>query len=269
MGRNLFLALIMSPFLLWQIPSEAQAPIPADPHVLQQSGQATRSQLPALIKILVWNIQKAQAGEAWQNDFLSLSSKSDLVLLQEGYRIETFNHATSQLRGFLWSFVTSFFHQGYETGVVIGSPSQPLKTFWLRSPGREPFVDSPKMTILSEFDLPERDDHLLVANIHAINFVTNGTFYEQITPVLKAIEQHRGPVLFAGDFNTWNSARFTFVETRAAQLGLKIINFPEDPRRLVLDHVFYRGLKPQKARVLNQIESSDHFPLHLELSVEN
>lgn len=268
MVRTWLNAAVLSPLILLGGASAAQTDIPPDHQVLVQSGHAIQTQLPHRFKLLVWNVHKAEGGPVWQRDFHRLSLKSDLILLQEGYRVRTYDEVTGQLPDILWSFATSFVHQGFDTGVVTGSSTKPLKTSWLRSPGREPIVNSPKMTIVSEFDLPGRQEHLLVANIHAINFVMNGTFYEQISQVLKAFESHHGPIIFAGDFNTWNEARLSFLKSRAEQQGLKMVTFQKDSRLLALDHVFYRGLRPTKMEILDHIDSSDHFPLHLEFSTD-
>jgi endonuclease/exonuclease/phosphatase (EEP) superfamily protein YafD len=125
------------------------------------------------------------------------------------------------------------------------------------------------MALLVEYSLPTTQEHLLVANVHGINFVTNGTFYDHITQIIATLKGHRGPLIFAGDFNTWNSARLEFLQEQSRQLGLEQVQFRTDPRRLPLDHIFYRGLKADQADILSNINSSDHLPLQIEFNSES
>ncbi len=267
MNQSFFKYLLFAPVLLLAGPSAAEPEIPADDKVLSQTGHSNKTKLPSNFKILVWNIHKAEDGPAWQRDFHHLASNNDVILLQEGYQVQTYKEVIGQLPNVLWSFATSFVYRGFETGVVTGSSAKPVNTRWLRSPGREPLVQSPKMTILSEFDIIGSDENLLVANIHGINFVTNGTFYDHVTQVVMAIEKHKGPLIFAGDFNTWNSSRRDFLQSHCDKLGLSMVDFKIEPRNNPIDHIFYRGLVPNNSEVLAKINTSDHLPLSVEFSV--
>lgn len=237
------------------------AEIPTDNAVLKEQGKADQPEIPSLFKLLVWNIQKAESGKKWQSDFRHLAINNDIILLQEGYQNNTYNNTINTFSQMLWLFATSFIYQGFETGVAIGTKIRPIQTQWLRSPGREPLLNSPKMSILSHFNIKNSHQKLLIANIHGINFVGNNTFEEQINQVLEVLEKHQGPIVFAGDFNTWNSSRFTFLKTKTQSIGLKEIDFKEDPRYLKLDYVFYRQLIPEESKILSSIDSSDHYPI--------
>jgi endonuclease/exonuclease/phosphatase (EEP) superfamily protein YafD len=260
--------LALNPYLVFGGPTAAYPDVPTDENVLKQSGKYVHESLAERFNLLVWNIHKAEDGSIWQQDFKTLSQQSDIVLLQEGHQSPVYQNATEELSTMLWSFVTSFVYKGFDTGVVIGSNTKPLKTSWLRSPGREPLLASPKMTALSEFDISVTKNNLLIANIHGINFVTNGTFYDHINQVIAALQKHDGPLIFAGDFNTWNSGRFKFLSESCEKLGLKIVNFKQDPRKLPLDHIFYRGLTPTSSEILESITSSDHLPLRVGFKIE-
>lgn len=54
--------------------------------------------------------------------------------------------------------------------------------------------------------------------------------------------------------------------------GLKEVSFQQDDRMTVmgnpLDHVFVRYFKVKEARVLPEIETSDHKPIYLELMLD-
>ncbi|TOE88347.1 endonuclease/exonuclease/phosphatase family protein, partial [Vibrio parahaemolyticus] len=86
---------------------------------------------------------------------------------------------------------------------------------------------------------------LAVINVHAINF-TVGT--EEYTSQLSALEtllkQHSGPIVFAGDFNSWSEYRITAMKQALREANLREVQFSPDHRTqfitgLPLDHVFY------------------------------
>lgn len=239
------------------------AAIPSDDQVLIQTGKAEHASLPNQFKVLIWNVHKAEDGTQWQNDFLKLSAQSDIALIQEAYLNTIYRTTIDSISHFLFLFATSFIYNSYETGVSTGSHTKPIQTQWLRSTGREPIVNSPKMTLLTQYNLSQNKFNLLIANIHGINFVTNSTFFEQVNQVVQAIEKHDGPLIFAGDFNTWNDGRMKYLTEACKKLGLTHLQFKEEPRSLALDHVFYRNLLPIQSKILSEVRSSDHYPLSI------
>jgi endonuclease/exonuclease/phosphatase (EEP) superfamily protein YafD len=107
----------------------------------------------------------------------------------------------------------------------------------------------------------------LVVSTHALNFTFLGPYEDQLLDIADRINRHRGPVIWAGDFNTWNGGRWDTLYELASTLGLQAVHFDEDYRMMVLDHVFIRGLKVKAARVLNEWITSDHSPLALQLQL--
>jgi endonuclease/exonuclease/phosphatase (EEP) superfamily protein YafD len=102
---------------------------------------------------------------------------------------------------------------------------------------------------------------------------------------LKAImAAHSGPILMAGDFNTWNQKRLALVKNITDAVQLKeITDLPEGRRTgsmnsdvwnkilgidktLPLDRVFFVDFKPIAARILN-FKSSDHAPILIQLAL--
>lgn len=237
------------------------ANIPSDDKILIEDGTPTQYVLPSTFQVVVWNIHKADSEEKWQKDFLNFSKENELLLIQEGYRNHLFEETIGQLTDRFWIFATSFIYKGFNTGVLTSTKTKPQHSKWLRSPGREPILKSPKMTLVNIFDLDKTGQRLLVANIHGINFVRNNHFFQQISQVAREIENHDGPVIFAGDFNTWNGSRLQFLMETCKKLGLQEIVFKNDTRKRKLDHIFYRHITPIKAEILNNVESSDHLPL--------
>jgi len=241
--------------------------IPKDENVLSVIGAAGESNLRKSFKMLVWNVQKG-GGVDWSSDFLSLARKMDLVLVQEGMLDANMPDLFTSIDGWGWNFATSFKYDDEKaTGVVTGGPVAAEEVFFLRSPDTEPVIDTPKMAVGTEFNLDGHPDNLLVVNIHALNFVTNGTFYDQVTQILARLSLHDGPIIFAGDFNTWNQARINFLRRECAKLDLVEVDFNDSIFSLVLDHVFVRGLRVHSARRIESVISSDHYPMAVQLEV--
>jgi endonuclease/exonuclease/phosphatase (EEP) superfamily protein YafD len=234
---------------------------PSDGNVIFEAGQAST---PAKnhLRLLVWNIEKAQASTSWLKDFNMLLKNSDVVLLQEAYFIPVFEQAISDNLNFQWTVASSFSMFGVNTGVATLSRWPVARINWFRSPGTEPVLSTHKMALTTLTHLPSGQD-LLFMNIHGLNFTSTRAFREQINPLLAALSEHRGPIIFAGDFNTWNSKRLQFLRSALGQIGLTEAQVKNDPRRLILDRVFYRDVKIEQFKVRSDVKTSDHYPLQL------
>lgn len=249
-----------SPLPPYQLPPAAEVIVP-----LTQNPPATPS-LGTKFKLISWNIHKAQAGEAWAEDLFTLSVDADLVLLQEVMNDRFVPLALRQLPHLSFNMAQSYlFQDGSSTGVATGvsTPIASLEAF--RSPGREPFTNTPKMSLATKILLIDGST-LLVINVHGINFVSSEVFREQIESLRFLIESHRGKVVFAGDFNTWNAERVSYLNAFAQSLHLSKVEFSVDPRKFIFDRLYLRGCHASKATVLSQIKTSDHFPLKVELT---
>ena len=135
----------------------------------------------------------------------------------------------------------------------------------------EPWLTTPKATAITQYALRGTSETLLVVNIHAINFsVQLLEFRAQMDQVRRTAMGHSGPLILAGDFNTWRQARFDVVRELADDLGLEPLSFEDDRRTRAfghpLDYVFVRGLNPRQT-VIREVESSDHNPLSVELEM--
>lgn len=249
--------------------AQARNEIPNDRNVLQRFGACKSEFLPSNFQLFVWNIKKAEARAEWARDFEYFVPKSDVVLLQEAMMDKFMPAIALRQQGFCWDFATSFINSDREgTGVMTGSPVIPLSVYFLRSPGREPVLKTPKMVIVEEYALANAPDTLWVANIHGLNFVTNKHNREQIEQVAAFLKKHKGPVIFAGDFNSWNGERRQYLDEILGKLGMKNIPLANDNRGMKLDHIYVRGLEATQAKLHNDIESSDHKPLTAEFRLK-
>jgi endonuclease/exonuclease/phosphatase (EEP) superfamily protein YafD len=241
--------------------------IPENKAVLEQSPPICPSidENSEVIKLVVWNIAKAGKPDLAQ-DLTHLADNNDLILIQEATNGPTISSSLDPLcfgKSFAKSFIYDYSSEA--TGVLTAWNSRPTKTDFLRSSAREPLLGSPKMILLNWFKIPGRKEELLVANVHAINFVNIEMFRQQMVDLFARLVTHRGPMIVAGDFNTWSAKRTKILLQLAKQIRLEEMSFHPDFRTktfgYALDHAFYRGLIPTSGEVPSNITSSDHAPI--------
>lgn len=213
------------------------------------------------ITVLNWNIYKGEE-KNWAADFRELSDGKDLVIIQEA-RLNTEVKETLKQQSIHWTLNTGFIVNDEATGVLTGSRVKPVSSCGLRT--TEPFLRLPKTVLVNKYELSGTDEKLLVANIHSINFTLGTEVYgEQINALKAAIADHRGPVIVAGDFNSWSDSRKVIVNTMVDDLSLKAVTYKSKNRVTIfgneIDHVFYRGLQTVSSEA-QQVTSSDHNPI--------
>lgn len=218
------------------------------------------------IRILNWNIQKERQ-HIWSEEFQSLASDTDLVLMQEAsLRYDTINGIDSSKH---WSFAPGYTMDGEITGVMTLSRTKPLTQCSFVS--LEPLLRTPKATSVTEYGLSGTDHTLVVVNIHAVNFsMGTGAFRTQFEQVRDVLRDHEGPIILSGDFNTWRHRRTQIVEEIAASLGLQSVHFGHDRRVKffgnVLDHIFVRDLSALESDT-EIVKTSDHNPMSATLGM--
>lgn len=232
------------------------------------------------IKLLSWNIAKNNHDLAWIRDLATILEEfnPDIICLQEVRLGLDAEHAVD-LADMSWSFAPNFIdahHQAY-AGVLTAATTNPITRQALITEHYEPLIQTPKVSLITEYALPDPDQTLLVINSHLINFVQLDKFRAQLTEIEKLIAAHQGPLIFAGDFNTWNQPRALLLNDVVMRLGLTPVSFaPHEHRKIKrfllsppLDYIFYQGLneKPVSTRVLDHLNSSDHKPLLAEFFV--
>lgn len=221
--------------------------------------------------MLSWNIYKGRK-KNWQEDFQRLHGIYDILLLQEA----KINFKVADLRqydpDYSWVFGESFALNkcGSSCGVLTGSRIHSQHAFNWHAPIREPLLNTPKSSVFSFYAIAGSSEFLLMVNTHFINFRNLKAFLQQLKQIESGLAQHRGPILFAGDFNTWNAARKKALFNSMASYGLQPVIFANESRRfLLLDYIFYRGLTIREAHLLHDIRSSDHVPLAFWFRLEN
>ncbi|TQV69671.1 endonuclease/exonuclease/phosphatase family protein [Exilibacterium tricleocarpae] len=235
---------------------------------IQQFRQAPASSdhgLASGINLLNWNLQKgSQPG--WETQLRALSRHRDLLLIQEAVND---NGLTEPLAYHRHRHFAPGYHTGsQQTGVLTASRVAPLDRCNLAS--LEPWLGTPKATAITRFAIENSNQHLLVANIHGVNFSLGVAHYQrQLQDVVAVLAEHRGPIIFAGDFNTWNGRRLALLEAAAQRLSLTAVTFTEDRRRRFLGrplgHILVRGLTAIDSDA-PATEFSDHNPMLVSLT---
>ncbi|MBD2169277.1 endonuclease/exonuclease/phosphatase family protein [Calothrix membranacea FACHB-236] len=234
------------------------------------------------IKVLNWNIAKKNYDKTWLQDFFNILEEyqPDLIFLQE-FRLDVDAEKVAELIDMSWNFAPNFIdahHQSY-AGIFTAAKISPLKKRAIITKHYEPIIKTPKVSLMTEYPLSHHKDSLLTINSHLINFVNISKFKTQLHELEIALSAHQGPIIFAGDFNTWSRKRALLLYKVATRLGLMPVAFaPHQSKKIKrfllsppLDYIFYRGLNEQKtsAKVLEHINSSDHKPLLAEFSYIN
>jgi endonuclease/exonuclease/phosphatase (EEP) superfamily protein YafD len=232
-------------------------------------GQGSKEVLGPNIELLLWNVFKCKR-VGWERDFVMLTSGKDLILLQEAILNTPFDAHFQHSLQHQWLLARSFKHvkTNIDTGVETGSTVAAQSYAFSASKHGEPIYKTKKMLLASVYPLP-LGESLLVVNAHLINFVSFDKFSVHLEQVFQTFVAHEGPIVLAGDFNTWNGKRMRYFNQRAGSFGLKEVEIRRKPRLHHLyhhlDHIYYRGLDVFHVQVHTEIHSSDHFPISLTL----
>lgn len=169
-----------------------------------------------------------------------------------------------------WAMNTAFHLRRRASGVMTASSVKAITTCGLHQ--KEPLIRLPKATLISHYPVAGMAENLLVANIHGINFSLGTLAYRrQLEALYQEICHHRGPVIVAGDFNSWSRARMGIVDELVRRLQLGSVDWEghHNATRLfgnTIDHVFYRGLQPISQESW-RVSSSDHNPIRISFRV--
>ncbi len=247
--------------------------LPSPQEEVQEFGQDSVAELdPNQIRVLVWNQYKGKKNK-WRREYERFSRNQDVMLLQEAMVDGDMDKIFRSSRSHRSIMATSFIYRrkNRATGVLTNSSVAPTSIFAQTSRGVEIVGSTPKMILFNTYPVRGKSEELLTVNIHALNSVTWQTLAVQILDALKVINEHRGPVIFGGDFNTWSKNKMDYVLRAMARAGLEEVRFAFEERKMKvfgrpLDHVFVRGVTVRDARV-EKTNGADHQPLLLTLRV--
>lgn len=212
------------------------------------------------LDVVTWNIYKQQRPN-WKKVLNELVKDKKLILLQEAQMSpELISFAASHK--LIADQVPALPFSQHPAGVMTLATAHPIYCCPLRE--KEPLLRLAKSALITVYPLPN-GEHLMVANVHAINFSFGVDVYtRQLSKLGEHISKHVGPVLLAGDFNAWSRQRVNALKRFVRSVGLKEVNYDTDQRTKAfgrpLDYLFYRGLKVKDCYVTNT-DASDHNPI--------
>jgi endonuclease/exonuclease/phosphatase (EEP) superfamily protein YafD len=227
------------------------------------------------LRLLVWNIHK-QGDSGWERDLSAFAAASDVVLLQESVLQPPLPEILDD-SGLRWVMASSFLLDANDIGVLSATRIAPIASCTQRVV--EPLIRIPKSAVISWLPITNMrtdvragsKETLAIANVHSITFeLAPDVYRSQLEALADVLAGHRGPIIFAGDFNTWNDTRDQVVAETAARLGLTELNLRVDQRAVFfgrhLDHIFIRGLQLIDVGAI-PVTSSDHNPLAATLRI--
>ncbi len=214
--------------------------------------------------LLCWNVAKLTLKSSYKEFIESLikNHNFDLLLLQEVKK-----SLSIELDFHDYSYILS---PNIETkkhvfGVMSAFKSSCEDEFALLSKKRELRCTTHKVSLITYHKLKE-DQILLVVNLHAINFVHNSDFKKELDYLYESISEHKGAMIVAGDFNTWNLMRVQFLNEFTHNLSLKKVEFSNEKHLKKIftnsiDYIFYRDLDVTYSEVIDSKKISDHNPI--------
>ena len=217
------------------------------------------------LNVVSWNIHR-NTNTGWEADLARFAKASDLVILQEATLTAALREQFAQASR-VWTHADAWAFDGINSGVLTAAAAPPRTACVQRA--AEPLITLPKSALIAWYRIDGRPEPLAVANVHAVNFTFDLTVYQrQIENVIDVLESHKGPIILAGDFNTWSPLRVKVLEDAAARIGLA----EAKPRRgerskfmgMLVDYIFVRGLDVEDVWV-ETVTTSDHLPIRAKL----
>ncbi len=221
--------------------------------------------MPDTFGMLCWNVYKNNQKHPRFQDFLHKEIEKqaiDLILFQEANFHD--NHHF-ELPHFSYDAAANLEFRGEFYGVLTASKIESSHAKAYLSEGRESIFGPHKSLLLSTYTFNDGSS-LLVINVHAINFRENQCYNKELERFLTLVETYKGPMILAGDFNSWNTKRMEKLQNIAEKLSLKAVSFEEADKvksfmGKTLDFIFYRELDLIEAVVMDEHKLSDHNPL--------
>jgi endonuclease/exonuclease/phosphatase (EEP) superfamily protein YafD len=235
--------------------------------------------------VLSWNIHKASKKKKYKAFIEQYIGKTDIVMIQEAKLRKVVVETMGNFNDFGFIAANTFLLNGKRTGgVATGSYAKSIESRVAFS-RKELRVATPKVALITKYKIAGQDKELIVANIHAINFVGKGSFKKHIEKLFKylnEIKKENSAILIAGDFNSWTTGRVNFLNTIMKENGLSAVYTDKNDGRVKapfiskfkkydypLDHVFIKGLKIISKEVVEEsAKASDHKALYFNVCLE-
>lgn len=213
--------------------------------------------------LLCWNVHKNNNNKAKFKSYLKNIEKNlDFILFQEA-NFKDNEHFT--LPHFSFDAAANLEVRKAFYGVLTASKIESTTAKAYLSQGKETIIGPHKSLLITSYNFDDKET-LLILNVHAINFRENKSFNKELERFKILLETQKGPMIVAGDFNTWNKKRLEKLHELREKLGLKMVLFEKnkDIKSFMgnsLDFIFYRDLELIESSVIKNHRLSDHNPL--------
>ncbi len=219
--------------------------------------------VPETFGLLCWNVHKNNTKQSRFKTYLETLENAYTFMLFQEANFRDDRHFT--LPNFAFDAAANLEVRGDFYGVLTASKVESDYAQAYLSEGRESLVGPHKSLLVSQYRF-EDGEPLLILNVHAINFRENQHFNKELERFLVLLENYKGALVVAGDFNVWNKKRMQKLHHLRENLGLSMVPFEQsDPVKSFmgnhLDFIFYRGLKVLEYAVEDGHGLSDHNPL--------
>jgi endonuclease/exonuclease/phosphatase (EEP) superfamily protein YafD len=222
------------------------------------------------IRLAIWNLCKGAGGQLFEHDYRMICYRADLILTQEALLSEKALAMFCE-PGFEAVHAASYKRKdGIRDGVmtvarVCSTPS--LRRIVCKYP--EPVFKTPKVALVTFYPVSGLPEPLMVVNLHATLIRRIKLAQEEIEHLIQSLPAHNGPMILAGDFNTFTAGYLRAITRSLSRIGLEYVPIPADPRPATgaLDQLFVRGVKVERVYVDTTIKNSDHFPIFADLVV--
>ncbi len=214
--------------------------------------------------ILCWNVAKLTLHSSYQEYLKSIieDDSVDILLLQE---VKKSLATELELCDYSYILSPNIQTNKHIFGVLTAFKISCEDELSLLTKKRELSYATHKVTLITRHKISQ-DDELVIVNLHAINFVKNSDFHTELENIRLTIKSHKGPMIVAGDFNTWNVKRVEFLREFTYDLSLTEVCFNDNSKQKkvftnCLDYIFYRGLELIASKVIDAKKISDHNPI--------
>ncbi|MGP1923457.1 MAG: endonuclease/exonuclease/phosphatase family protein [Arsenophonus sp. NEOnobi-MAG3] len=148
-----------------------------------------------------------------------------LILLQEAQNSpKLINFVLSQY--LVAEQVAAIIFPQHASEVMRLARSHPIYCYPLRE--KEALLCLPKSALITVYPL-YNTRNLMIINIHTVNFSFGVDIYSRQLPTIgEHIKRYQGPVVFAGNFNTWSRQDINAFKHFTCSLQMKEVNFNTD-----------------------------------------
>ena len=214
--------------------------------------------------VLCWNVAKLSQKKDFKDYLRSIIEEEeiDFLLLQE---VKEGMQKDMSLSGYSYVLSPNIVTKNHLFGVLNAFKVSCESAKALLTESQELKYMTHKSSLITRHLMADRQN-LLVVNLHAVNFVTSRDFNAELDYIKSLVSSYDGPLIVAGDFNTWNFKRVALLRSFAQELFLTEVEFGCDKHLKKvfskrLDYVFYRALSVEQSKVIKSDNFSDHNPI--------